>query len=220
MNRFTLGVLAGLALAATGACAAAGASPAPVARPSFPCDTAQATVEKLICSDAALAALDRELDAVYRAALAQAQGPLARPLRQAQRGWVKGRNECWKANGQDTWITASWTVNTVRGCVEAQTRLRRAELQAVWRLLPPRTVAYACQNDAANEVVVNFFDTDPATMRLERGDRTTTLWRVGGAAAGRYEGPNIDGVTQGDELVLNRLDTDTGQTERLRCRAR
>jgi hypothetical protein len=135
-------------------------------------------------------------------------------------GQAPGRNDCWKANGQETWIAATWTVHTVRGCVDAQYRLRSAELQAVWRLLPPRMVAYACQDEAANEVMVNFFDTNPATLTLERGDRSTTLWRVGDATAGKYEGQNVSLVHQGDELALSRLDTNTGKTDDLNCKAK
>jgi uncharacterized protein len=188
--------------------------------PTFNCAKAQGEVEKLICSDPALAALDRKLDSVYKAASAEASGKLATQLREEQRGWVKGRNECWKANGQQTWITATWTVNTVKGCVDAQYRLRTSELQAVWRLLPPKTVSYACQNNPANEVVANFFDSDPATMRLERGDRTKTMWRVGDPSAGKYEGQNVSILQQGSELKVSWLDTDTGKTDELQCKAR
>ena len=188
--------------------------------PAFACTKAQGEVEKLICSDASLAALDRKLDEVYKAASAKAKGKLATRLREEQRGWVKGRNDCWKANGQETWITATWTINTVRGCVDAQYRLRTSELQAVWQLLPPKTVSYACQNNAANEVVANFFATDPPTIRLERGDRTVTLWRVGSAGAGKYEGQNVSLVQQGSELAVSWLDTNTGKTDELQCKAR
>lgn len=188
--------------------------------PAFNCAKAQGTVEKLICSDAGLAALDRKLDAVYKSAAAAAKGKLATRLREDQRGWVKGRNDCWKADGHETWITASWTVNTVKGCVDAQYRLRISELQALWRQLPPKTVSYACQNNPANELVANFFDTDPATIRLERGDRTKTLWRVGDAAAGRYEGQNVELVQRGNELKVGWLNTDTGKTDELQCKAR
>ena len=187
--------------------------------PTFNCAKAQGEVEKLICSDASLVALDRKLDGVYRSASAKAKGKLATQLREEQRGWVKGRNDCWKAKAK-TWITATWTVDTVKDCVDAQYRLRTSELQAVWRLLPPKTVSYACQNIAANEVVANFFDTDPPTIRLERGDRTKTLWRVGDASAGKYEGQNVSLVQQGSELKVSWLDTNTGKTDELQCKAR
>lgn len=188
--------------------------------PTFNCAKAQGEVEKLICGDASLAALDRKLDEVYKATSAKAEGKLATALREEQRGWVKGRNDCWKANGQKTWITATWTVDTVKGCVDAQYRLRISELQAVWRLLPPKTVSFACQNNPANEVVANFFETDPPTLRLERGDRTQTLWRVGAANAGTYEGQNVSVTHQGSALKVSRLDTNTGKTEELQCKAR
>ena len=188
--------------------------------PTFDCAKAQGEVEKLICNDASLAALDRKLESVYKAASAKAQGKPATQLREEQRGWISGRNDCWKANGQETWITATWTANTVKGCVDAQYRLRTSELQAVWRLLPPKTVSFACQNNPANEVVANLFDTDPATIRLERGDRTATLWRVGAAAAGKYEGQNVAVVHQGSALKVSWLDTNTGKTDELQCKAR
>ncbi len=188
--------------------------------PAFDCGKAEGEVEQLICSDASLAGLDRKLDEVYRAATARATGAPATTLRTGQRGWVKGRNDCWKANGQQTWITATWTVDTVKGCVDAQYRLRISELQSVWRLMPPETVAFACQNNPANEVVANFFATDPATIRLERGDRTVTLWLVGAAGAGTYEGQNVSLIRQGSEVKLNWLDTDTGKTEDLACKAK
>ena len=175
-------------------------------------------MEKQICADPALAALDRQLDAAYKAASAKAKGQSAAQLKAEQRGWVKGRNDCWKANGQETWITATWTVKTVKDCIDAQYRLRTAELQAVWRLLPPRTVAYACQGNPANEMVLNQFASSPATVRLERGDRTATLWQVGPVADGKFEGQNIDLVLQGGGLTLHWLDTNSGKTDALDCK--
>jgi uncharacterized protein YecT (DUF1311 family) len=187
--------------------------------PTFDCAKAQGEVEALICGDASLAALDRKLDGAYKAASAKATGALATRLREDQRGWISGRNDCWKAK-QQTWITATWTVDTVKGCVEAQYRLRTSELQAIWRLVPPKTVSHACQNNPANEVVANFFETDPPTIRLERGDRTVTLWRVGAAGEGKYEGQNVSLVHKGDALAVSWLDTNTGKTDELQCRAR
>lgn len=213
MHRRLLRVFVAMLGAAPGlvAAQAAGATP--------DCGRAQGEVETLICADAALLALGRQLDTVYQAARAQASAPLARQLRLAQRGWVRGRNDCWKARGQQTWITASWTVDTVRACVEAQTRLRISELQAVWRLLPPQTVRFACQGQATHEVVVNRFDTDPPTIRLERGDQTRTLWRIGAGGSGLYEGQNVSVVLEGGRLSLHWLDPHLGRTDEWLCTA-
>ncbi len=200
-------------------CSAGGATAAAAQGPAFPCAKAAGTVEKQICGDAELATLDRQLDSVYKAATAKATGKMVAALRAEQRGWVKGRNDCWKAT-QPTWITATWTVDTVRGCIDAQYRLRTAELQAVWQLLPPRTVAYACQNNPANELVLSYFASNPATVRLERGDRSKTLWQVGQPAAGQFEGQNVSLLRQGDAVTLNWLDTNTGKTQVLDCKPR
>jgi uncharacterized protein YecT (DUF1311 family) len=212
MNARKVGAL----LLGSAGCALAAAAPGP----SFDCARASGEVEQLLCSDPSLARLDRQLAAVYRAATAKARGRPAALLRAEQRGWVKGRNDCWKASGQPTWITASWSVSTVPACVEAQTRLRSSELQAVWRLLPPKTLRYACQGNPANEVVASFFASDPATVRLERGDRSKTLWQVGPPDERRYEGQNVGLVLQGEALRLSWLDTTSGQTDELDCRPR
>ena len=188
--------------------------------PTFDCAKASGEVETLICADPSLAALDRTLGEVYKAASAKAKGKLATRLREDQRGWVKGRNDCWKAKGQQTWITATWTVDTLKGCVDAQYRLRTSELQAVWQLLPPKTVFHACQNNPANEVAANFLANDPATIRLERGDRTVTMWLVGSASDGQYEGQNVSLVHRGNELKVSWLDTNTGKTDELQCKAK
>ncbi len=188
--------------------------------PAFDCTKAQGEVEKLICSDASLAVLDRKLDKVYKEAAAMATGDMAKQLRAEQRGWIKGRNDCWKAKGQQTWITATWTVDTVEGCVAARYRIRTSELQALWRLQPPKTVSYACQNNPANEVVANFFETDPATVRLERGDRTVTLWQVGAANEGYFEGQNVSLRKTANEINVSWLNTENGETDELQCKAR
>jgi uncharacterized protein YecT (DUF1311 family) len=195
---------------------AAGASAAPA------CSRGTGAVDRLLCRDAGLAALDQGLQQAYRQALAQARGPARRALVVEQGGWARGRADCWKADGQPTWITASWTEDTVLGCARAQTRLRTAELQALWRLKPPTTVAHACQGQAVNELVVSAFDTDPPVLRIERGDRVATLWQVGPAEVGaeRFEGANVSLRRQGGGWQVEWLDTASGRTESLDCRPR
>ena len=110
-------------------------------------------------------------------------------------------------------------MSSVKDCVAAQYEIRTSELQAVWRLVPPKTVSYACDDNPANEVVANFFATEPPTIRLERGDRTVTLWQVP-AGAGKYEGQNVGLVHDGDEVKVSWLDVATGKTDELDCKAR
>jgi hypothetical protein len=91
--------------------------------------------------------------------------------------------------------------------------MRTSELQSLWRQIPPKTVSYVCQKNPANEVVANFFDTDPATLRLERGDRIMTMWQVGAANDGYFEGQNVSLVHKGNKVEVSWLNTDTGETD-------
>ncbi len=162
--------------------------------PSFDCTKASSGAEKAICADPGLAALDRKLHAVFTEALAKAKDGMPQVLKTEQRGWIKGRDECWKAQeGSPTWITESWTVSNEKACLSAQHRLRIAELQAVWRLVPARgPVFHACGGSPANELVVTYFESELKALRAERGDRTVTAYFVDAApGGGRYEGQNF-----------------------------
>jgi uncharacterized protein len=172
--------------------------------PAFDCTKAEGTVEELICKDAELGALDRKLDEAYKAALAKARDAMPGTLRAEQRGWVKGRNDCWKAQeGSPAFLTASWQVTSVRDCVVGSYQLRTAELQAVWQLVPSKgPVFFACENNPANEVVATFFETDLPSARLERGDRSVTAYLVQTGSGARYEGQNVDFWTKGDEAQV------------------
>ncbi len=177
--------------------------------PAFDCAKADGDVEKLICQDDGLASLDRKLDEVYKAALAKARDDVPRSLKAEQRGWIKGRNECWKAQGTDNpvFLTASWQATSVRGCVEGQYQIRTSELQAQFQLVPAKgPVFYACESNPANEVVATFFETEPPTARLERGDRTVTAWLVPAGSGSKYEGQNVEFWSKGDEATVTWLD--------------
>lgn len=196
---------------------AAGVAEAQAKGPAFDCAKVTGTVEKLICSDEGLAALDRKLDGVYKAALAKARDDMPRTLRAEQRGWVKGRDECWKATGTagPVYLTESWTATDVRGCVEGQYRLRISELQVRYQLVAAqKPVFFACNNNPANEVVAQFFETDPPAARVERGDRTVIAWQVRTASGAKYEGQNLSLWSKGNEATI------TWMGEELKCQAK
>lgn len=150
--------------------------------PSFDCARAETGAEKLVCADPALAALDRRVAARFAAALDVARGLDAgaaeaeATLRAYQRGWIGGRDECWKAADE-------------RACVEDAYLRREAELVAEWMLdAPTATTFWTCGGSPANEVVTMFFDTPLPAVRFERGDSidTGTLSPTGSGA--RYDG--------------------------------
>lgn len=180
--------------------------------PSFDCGEAGSTAEEMICADAGLAALDRRVAGRYAAALEVAKGvggAAADELRAYQRGWIKGRDECWKAEDQ-------------RACVEGEYLRREAELVARWMLEAPfNTAVWACGGNPANEVVTMFFDTELPSVRFERGDSVDTGVQVMAASGARYEGnfgrsiwmkgdratyrePDPDGTSYECELVEER----------------
>ncbi len=89
---------------------------APTVNPRFDCAKASHEVEELICKDAGLASLDRKLTEVYDRAPKRVREDGYEDPRPFRRGWVKGRNDCWKAED-------------VRQCVETAYKHRIAELQ-------------------------------------------------------------------------------------------
>jgi len=147
--------------------------------PSFDCTKARdGSIEAAVCADAALSALDRKLAEVYGEAAKKANNQQPPTLKAEQRGWIKGRNECWKSEDKPA-------------CIRDEYQQRIAELQARYRLVPSLgPFSYACEGDRANEVVVTFFETDPPTLIAERGDSTSlmTIQRSGSGA--RYQGRN------------------------------
>lgn len=150
--------------------------------PSFDCARAASSAETLVCNDAELAKLDRELADHFAQALAAAKegeaagGQSVAELRAYQRGWIKGRDDCWKA--QD-----------LRECVEASYRMRDAELVATWMLEEPiNTVTWICDGDPANQVTTMFFDTDLPSVRFERGDSIDVGYLVRTGSGSRYDG--------------------------------
>lgn len=148
------------------------------AEPAFDCAKAEGTIEEMICRDAQLAELDRKLAEVYAEAARKATNEHPPVLEAEQRGWIKGRNDCWK-NGDP------------RACTEAEYRHRTAELQARYRLVPERgPFWFACDGDPRNEVVVTFFETEPPTLIAERGDQTSLMYRQPSGSGAKYQGRN------------------------------
>jgi len=166
-------------------------SSSPAARPSYSCEkVAPGSVEDMVCKDAALSTLDRKLADVYAAASKKATNEHPPVLKAEQRGWVKGRDECWKSDDE-------------RRCVENAYKRRVAELQARYRLVPPTgPVWFACDGNPANEVVVTFFRTDPPTLIAERGDSVSLMYLQQSGSGSKYQGRNEAFWEHGGETLV------------------
>jgi uncharacterized protein len=147
--------------------------------PSYDCEIAEAgSIEALVCDDRKLSALDLRLAGVYAAASRKAGNEHPPVLKAEQRGWIKGRNDCWKSED-------------VRGCVHDEYLRRIAELQARYRLVDGRgPVRFLCEGNPASEVVATFFQTDPPTLIAERGDSVSLMYLQPSGSGARYQGRN------------------------------
>ena len=146
--------------------------------PAYDCAKANGSIERLICQDAELASLDRAMRSTYAQALRKARNEHPPVLKAEQRGWIKGRNDCWKSNDP-------------RECVVGLYRLRRVELQARYRLVPvAESAKFFCDGDPRNEVLVDFFHTDPPSLIAERGDSVSLMLQQPAASGTRYQGRN------------------------------
>ena len=160
--------------------------------PSFDCAKAEGEVETLICNDPPLSALDRKLAAAYARALERVAQDGYQDPHAMQRGWVKGRNDCWKA--ADT-----------RACVETSYRERIAELQIQYGDMEvPSPVNYRCGD--MDLAVVFYRETDPPTAVMtpmgtnDEGQVIAFLARSGSGA--RYEGRNVSFWEHQGEAML------------------
>jgi uncharacterized protein len=158
--------------------------------PDFDCTKAKGTVEKLICTDDELARRDWALAAAYRKALGRLQGntDAAQYLKAEQRGWIKGRNDCWKASD-------------IRACVSDEYRDRHATLLARYGMIEAgRTQVWAC-GEPPQTLYVTPFMTEPPAVNLVRESETATALRHGPDES--YEAPfGVWFRATGDSAIL------------------
>ncbi len=172
-----------------------GVHAAKAAEPAFDCAKAEHEIEELICGDDELAAQDVALAQTYSEALqvledgADAEEAVA-TLKAMQRGWIGGRNDCWKADDQ-------------RQCTTEAYARRIAELQARYMLVEPgETVFYRCDDNS--EIAATFMPTELPTVRLERGDTVEIGWLTSEDSGERYDA---------DFGVFLQFDNDSAQGE-------
>lgn len=155
--------------------------------PAFDCKHVPAhSAEALICQNAGLSQLDQQLHQVFAKAAVLAAHERPSLLKAEQRGWIKGRNDCWK------------DANEV-ACMQDAYQRRIAELQARYRLVSMRgPLHYQCGVSPADELVLSYFATQPATLIAERGDSVSLMFLQANGTdyVGRNETlwPQQDGV--------------------------
>ena len=138
-------------------------------------------MEKLICQDAGLAALDRRMADVFAAAIQAWPADVAAEQRAYQRGWIAGRNECWKDPDP-------------RACTEQSYRTRIVELQIKsGQLVAPKAVGFACTGGKDEPFLATFYnETDPPSAVFTYGDDQVVAFVAPSGSGARYTAANVE----------------------------
>jgi len=144
--------------------------------PSFKCSEKMASsVEDLICKNPDLAAQDRKLAAAYDAALKKA-GNGAKTLKAEQRGWIKGRDECWKSDDKQACIRDSYSQRTV-------------EIQAGYGLVAGKgPITFDCGDKGT--ISATFYQTDPSSLIASYKGQRSLMIAVQSGSGVHYTGQN------------------------------
>ncbi|MDM0106935.1 MliC family protein [Variovorax sp. J22R24] len=155
------------------------ASQAFAATPSFSCAKTDGAAVKAICSDDTLAALDRETARLYGLARGTPGLSLKRKneLTAMQRGWIKGRDDCWKASD-------------LKACIRDEYVGRIAELRAGYKGARGKggvsigPVAVTCPGSPAMNAT--FVNVEPPLAFLAGGDRSFVMTIARSGSGARY----------------------------------
>ncbi|MGH8439145.1 MAG: MliC family protein [Pseudomonas sp.] len=147
--------------------------------PSFSCDKAEGVALK-VCQSPQLSKLDRDLAALYKRVLGQADSDSQKQLKATQRGWIKGRDECWKASDVDA-------------CVLEQYQVRMVKLQiqsgAVW---VPAAVEFDCNDDSKPFTAVFYNQLEPQAAVLTYGGDQTIAIALPSGSGSKYGAQGVE----------------------------
>ncbi len=157
--------------------------------PSFDCAKAEGTTQRLVCSDANLAMLDREVDRIF--ILARVGKSLSderrKELLAIQRGWIKGRDDCWKADDLRYCVLQNYVMR-IHELRQGYAEARSEDVKGISK----GPFALRCAGlDAL--VSVTYVQNTPATAYAEWRDRGVSLELVPAGSGARYEGSSFDG---------------------------
>jgi len=151
------------------------------AETSFDCNKATEAIEKLVCGNEQLAALDRTLAADFKKAMGQISADDQKTLRAQQAAWIKSRNACAKESD-------------AKVCTLQSYKTRIAIMGAMYGLAPmgTGTFLFTCDDAAKTNFYATFFKTDPPTMNLvsrsPAPEKAETLVEGMSGSGARYEG--------------------------------
>lgn len=174
----------------------------PGVSPSFDCAKASSETETMVCGDPHLAQLDNEIARLYKLAENTPQPDRQRmqELRATQRGWIKGRNECWKADDKRACIVDAYASRIMylrQGYANSRTDDDAG--------ISTGPFALACKGLDFGIGVV-FVRTEPSIAHLQWLDSSVTVTSEISGSGVKYTGSNHEGRyqlwTKGMEAML------------------
>jgi uncharacterized protein len=165
--------------------------------PSFDCSKADHDAEELICRDNELAALDNLLAGAYQTALHNFPDAEMKTLKATQRGWIKGRNDCWK------------TEDLYR-CIKHAYETRITELQIQGGLITvPEPVKYKCNSGDYDYLTAIFYTQTTMPAVVLTGNTDKDFWQkiaflVPAGSGAKYQGNDVLFWTKGAEALIER----------------
>jgi uncharacterized protein/heat shock protein HslJ len=174
--------------------------------PSFNCDKAESSAERAVCDSDQLAMLDNEVARLYQLALATPELDIAREneLKAYQRGWIKGRDDCWKdAKGLPVCIAREYAIR-IHELRMSYANARTDDESGI----STGPFAYHCEGlDALISAV--FIQSDAPMVSLAWRDSWRALQRTSSASGAKYEADySMSGSyvfwTKGEEAVFSR----------------
>ena len=171
--------------------------------PSFDCARAESAAEEAVCADPGLAELDVELARVY--GLAAGDPALGEDglntLKAMQRGWIKGRDECWKASTSVEDCTAFAYATRITEIRQGYAAARADDGNGI----STGPFPYVCEGLDV-PVSAGFLTGQRPMVTLGWGDDRVALDGVPAASGAKYEGDTYAGPvmfwTQGDEAMF------------------
>lgn len=167
--------------------------PAGPVTPSFDCSKASNEIEKLICSNYSLAAFDNRLAEIYTAELAKPDAD--KNLATTQSGWVKGRDDCWKAEDKLQCVTE-----------EYMSRIAYLQINSPGQMAAT-AIAFDC-NDNSKPFYMAFYgelDNRPAVITL--GNDQAFIFPLRSASGAKYGRKGIEYWEHQGEASIEFFDT-------------
>lgn len=165
-------------------------------KPTYDCGQADGSVEKLVCETPALAKLDQHLQSVYDNALQQFPDEDVKTLKTLQRGWIKGRNDCWKADD-------------ISGCVTLEYDRRITELQVKTGAFEvPAAVDFDCE-DGTQLSVYFYSETNIPSAMINAGTDQFFAYQHRSGSGARYVARNETLWVKGNEASWQVMEDQT-----------